>query len=144
MDDYNAPYANDTRWVGEKDARTGYISANGWNEVAELDKNKQENCILAYANGTQHGMTSFALSKVSSNGKTYFYKDYGVISEKECYSNARDASARPLNPDSLGLGAGPTHLVESHTCHGSVQYTVGGYQADGSADHNYRCLIGYN
>lgn len=141
---YTAPYASYVRWVGEQSASNAYVSTGGWNIVSSVSKATQHYCVLGYANGTQHGTTTFVQVMQSTNGRFYALKDFGVISELTCYSNARDAGARPLNPQMFGLVLGVTHMVENHSCHGSVEYNAGSYSADGGASHNYRCLLGYN
>ena len=89
-------------------------------------------------------MTAFSTSLVSTNGKSYKVQDYGVIGEKVCYSNAQAAGARPLNPQMFGQVLGVTHMVENHSCHGSLEYSGGTYTSDGGAPHTYRCFLGYN
>jgi hypothetical protein len=131
------------RWVGEQSATVAYISSGSWNIVSTAQKNTQQYCILGYANASTHGVQTFSQTMTSLNGKTYVVKDFGVISEKVCYTNAKDAGARPLNPAMFGLSLGTTHMVENHSCHGSVEYSGNGYTADGAANHNYRCFLGY-
>jgi hypothetical protein len=144
IDGYAAPYANDERWVGEASATNGYVSADSWANAQSVPKATMSKCVLAYANAATHGILSYNTKKVSLNGKTYAYVDLGALSEKDCYNNARDHGARPLNPEMLALPGIPAHFVESHTCHGSMQYVPGGFQADGSGDHGgYRCVVGY-
>jgi hypothetical protein len=141
---YNAPYAAYVRWVGEASNTNGYVSTNIWNSVTSVAKNTSQYCVLGYANGTQHGMGQFNQAMTSSNGKTYYVHDYGVISEMTCYTNALAAGARTLNPQLFGLNLGATHMVENHSCHGSVEYNGNSFTSDGGAPHNYRCFIGYN
>jgi hypothetical protein len=132
------------RWVGEQSNTVGYISSGSWNVVSTSAKTTPQYCILGYANGSTHGSTVLAGSAVSTNGKSYRVQDYGVIGEQVCYSNARAAGARPLNPAMFGLSLGVTHMVENHSCHGSVEYNGASYTSDGGAAHNYRCFVGYN
>lgn len=141
---YNAPYISYVRWVGEASTSNAYISTNVWNSVTSVAKSTSQYCVLGYANGTQHGNTQFAQTMTSSNGKSYFIKDYGVISELTCYTNALAAGARTLNPQMFNLSLGITHMVENHSCHGSVEYNGNSFTSDGSAPHNYRCFLGYN
>ncbi len=140
---YTAPYAGYVRWVGEQTTSNAYISTGVWNSVTSVSKSTMQYCVLGYANGTTHGVTQFSQTMTSMNGKSYFIKDFGSISELTCYSNARDAGARPLNPQMFGLNLGVTHMVENHSCHGSVEYNGNGFSSDGGAPHTYRCFIGY-
>ncbi|MBM4352202.1 MAG: hypothetical protein FJ109_00155 [Deltaproteobacteria bacterium] len=139
--DYTAPYASSERWVGDKDVTNGYVSAGGWDSVGTRNKNDNSLCVLGYANGNAPGNSTLTDSKVV-NGRTYQYKDFGTISEKTCYDYCREYGARPLNPQYFGV-SGVTHMVENHSCHGSVQYNGNGYTTDGSGAHTYRCFIGY-
>ena len=143
---YNAPYGNMVRWVGEADANNGYIGTAGWNVVNQAPKGNAQNCVLAYANDKQHGNGTFQQMMTSNNGKAYFVNDYGSISEKVCYTNALAAGARPLNPYMFAQAQkGAAHMVENHTCHGSVEYTgAPGTMSDGAANHTYKCFLGYN
>jgi hypothetical protein len=143
---YNAPYQYSTRWVGEADVNNGWLSTGNWSQVQAVNKNQQQNCILAYAGQNKAGMGSFNQAMASANGKQYMVSDFGVISEKTCYMNANAAGARPLNPwmfnDAVKDRA---HMVENHICHGSTQYTgLNAYAADGGGNHTYRCFVGYN
>ena len=141
---YSAPYAGFVRWVGEQSVSTAYVSTGSWNIATTAAKSTAQYCILGYANAPTHGVTTFATSAVSTNGKAYKVQDYGVISEKVCYSNAQAAGARPLNPQMFGLSLGVAHMVENHSCHGSLEYSGGTYTSDGGAPHTYRCYLGYN
>jgi hypothetical protein len=143
---YSAPYQNTVRWVGEADANNGWASTNSWPTVTLTPRGNKLDCVLAYANANSPGNGVFNTSWQSANGKTYLVNDYGVISEKVCYSNALAAGARPLNPWMFAAATKtPAHMVENHTCHGSVEYTgLGTYTSDGGGTHTYRCLVGYN
>jgi hypothetical protein len=139
---YNAPYEQLERWVGDRDSNTAYTSTNGWSSVNTRNKNERHYCVLAYANGDTPGLGQFSDSRVV-NGKLYYYKDYGTISEKVAYTYCRENGARPLNPYLFGINT-RAHMVENHPCHGSVQYNGAGTSADGSSNHNYRGFIGYH
>jgi len=138
---YNAPYKGFQRWVGEKNNTQAYTSTGSWNKANTRNKSEQHYCVLAYANGAGPGNNTFNSTKVV-NGKTYHYHDYGNTGESACYSNCRQHGARPLNPQMFGVG-GAAHMVENHSCHGSLQYSGGGISSNGSADHSYKCFIGY-
>ena len=139
---YNAPYKNYERWVGEKDANNAYTSSSSWNRVNTRSKTDQHYCVLAYANEDSPGYDQFGDSRVV-NGKLYFYHDYGTISERTCYNYCRQHGARPLNPYLFGINT-RAHMVENHNCHGSVQYNGAGTASDGGSNHNYRGFIGYH
>jgi len=139
---YNAPYEQLERWVGERDSTRAYTSTNRWNSVNTRNKNDRHYCVLAYANGDTPGLGQFSDSRVV-NGKLYFYKDYGTISEKQAYTYCRQNGARPLNPYLFGINT-RAHMVENHPCHGSVQYNGAGTSSDGSSNHNYRGFVGYH
>ena len=141
---YAAPYAGFVRWIGEATVANGYVSTGIWNSATSVAKSTSQYCILGYANAPTHGVTQFATSLVSTNGKSYKVQDYGVIGEKVCYSNAQAAGARPLNPQMFGQALGVTHMVENHSCHGSLEYSGVSYTSDGGAPHTYRCFLGYN
>ncbi len=143
---YNAPYATNVRWVGEADANNGYVSTSAWTTVTAVPKSSVQYCILAYANGTAPGNATLATLWASANGKAYLVADYGVISEKVCFTNALAAGARPLNPWMFSASTkSQAHMVENHQNHGSTQYTgLGTYANDGGCNHTYRCLVGYN
>jgi hypothetical protein len=142
---YNPMYAQTPRWVGEGDANNGWVGTQTWSTVTLQAKNQQSLCVLAYANNNGRGNGTFNTSWQSANGKTYLVNDYGIISEKTCYSNANAAGARPLNPWMFANATKSTaHMVENHLCHGSVEYSgLNAFTADGSAGHTYRCLVGY-
>ncbi len=140
---YSAPYATFVRWVGEQSATVGYVNSGSWNVVNTSPKTTPQYCVLGYANGTTHGSTTLPTVLTSLNGKTYNTQDYGVISESVCYSNARAAGARPLNPAMFNLSIGAAHMVENHSCHGSVEYNGSSYTTNGGSAHTYRCLLGY-
>jgi hypothetical protein len=138
---YEPPYKAAVRWFGEKDANTAYVSTGGWNTADAVSKSSNYDCVLAYANGSSPGNSTFANTMVV-NGKTYHYNDYGNMAENTCYTNCRQHGARPLNPQLFGV-SGTAHMVENHSCHGSLQYAGGSYGADGGSDHTYKCFIGY-
>jgi hypothetical protein len=143
---YAPGYQSTARWVGEADANNGFVGTANWSQVGTQAKNQQSLCVLAYANNNGRGNGTFNTSWVSANGKTYKVSDYGVISEKTCYSNANAAGARPLNPWMFNDATKSTaHMVENHLCHGSCEYTgLNSYSADGGVgNHTYRCLVGY-
>jgi len=143
--DNTCPYAHSVRWVGEADTKSGWTSTQNWSQAVAAGRGTMSNCVLAYANDSAPGMDTFDTTWMSDNGKTYQVNDYGVISERTCYSNARAAGARPLNPwmfaDAMKTTA---HMVENHINHGSLQYNgLNGFNLDGNANHSYRCLVGY-
>jgi hypothetical protein len=138
---YNAPYKSAERWMAEKNATQAYTSTGGWSVANTREKTQNYKCVLGYANGTSPGNSTFNTTKVV-NGKNYHYNDYGNTSEKTCYDYCRSHGARPLNPQMFGA-SGTAHMIENHSCHGSLQFNGGGYAADGGAPHNYKCFIGY-
>jgi hypothetical protein len=139
--DYFAPYKSTERWVGDKDATNGYVSTGSWSTVGTRNKNDVSLCVLGYANGATSGNSELT-DTIEVNGHVYAYKDFGIISEKVCYDYCRQYGARPLNPKYFGI-TGITHMVENHSCHGSVQYNGDSYTSDGGGSHSYRCVIGY-
>src|SRR5262249_55539485 len=100
---YAAPYTSITRWAGERDATTAWLTTNSWNVLSIVNKASVQNCVLGYANGQTHGNMSINQTLVSqTNGITYYAIDLGVMAESTCYSNARNYGARTLNPASFG------------------------------------------
>ncbi len=142
---YAAPYASSTRWVGEADANNAWIGNASWATVTSVAKSTPQNCILAYANGAVPGKVAFNTVWPSANGRAYYVQDFGVISEKICYTNALASGARPLNPWMFSASTKSTaFMVENHQNHGSTLYTgLGTFTADGGCQHTYRCLLGY-
>ncbi len=137
----NSPYKGQQRWVGEKNADTAYVTVGGWSSVNAVAKSATYLCVLGYANGTGPGADTLPTTK-SWDGRTYHVKDFGNISEKTCYSYCRQYGARPLNPVLFG-SSGTAHMVENHSCHGSIQYSGNSTAADGGGSHVYKCFIGY-
>ena len=140
---YAAPYMNNTRWAGEYNATTGFVAGSnwGWSVLSSYPEGHQQRGLLRPRIRRRQHARQCPVQQDRRLPERQGLQVRGLRHHPEntCHNNARLAGARTLNPwmfaGQPGITLGQAHMIENHSCHGSIEYAngLGQYFADGNS-----------